>query len=366
MPELGLYALPFGFGPASKAVAVAQAVAARSSSPVGWTFVSSGIGLELLRRSGLQGEWCDTGKLDADDALADRLVEKLDGMIVVMHRQWAHLLAPRLPVFSVDSLAHMWQPDAFEAFPGFRHIARYYVQDLFGAYDAMRRTSVPNVVPVRPITAQGTGRAARRTQRPLFHLGGLLTPFTDERADVYVAGVVQLMRTLAPEAVLLTSEEAAQRFAPLLEGVEHDSSLGPSESIDAFAEAPVVYSSPGLTGLVEMCATRARMVPLPPANYSQLLTVRRFLRGWRDELPPVWTYLDDAYASIGDELPEPEGVAQVMDLNARLLKSPRFQREFAEAAGRAQGAELTLPQGFCGPPLGADDIARDLTEYLHI
>ncbi|MBX6769614.1 MAG: hypothetical protein IRY90_21105, partial [Actinomadura rubrobrunea] len=55
MADIGLYALPFGFGPASKAVAVVQAVNERASRPVRWTFVSSGIGIELLRRSGLQG-----------------------------------------------------------------------------------------------------------------------------------------------------------------------------------------------------------------------------------------------------------------------------------------------------------------------
>ena len=363
MADIGLYALPFGFGPASKAIAVAQAVNDRPSRPVRWTFVSSGIGLELIRRSGLQGSWCDTHQLDADDALADQLARELDAMIVVMHRQWAHLLAPRLPVFYVDSLAHMWRPGAFDAFTGIQHIARYYVQDLFGASEAVSRMRVPNVVPVRPIMAKSAGRGTRWPGRPIFHLGGLLTPFTDERADVYVAGVVNLMRMLAPEAVLLTSAEAARRFAPLLDGVEHDSP-GPADAIEAFTEAPVVYSSPGLTGLIEMCATRARMVPLPPANYSQVLTVCRLVRAWRSELSEPWAYLDDTYASVGDNLPEPEGVAQVMNLNARLLTSPQFQRGFVQVIGRALASDLTLPSEFCGPPLGADDIARDITAYL--
>ncbi len=365
MAEIGLYALPFGFGPASKAIAVAEAVNERSSRPVRWTFVSSGIGLELIRRSGLEGIWCDTRQLDADFALADRLVRELDAMIVVMHRQWAHLLAPRLPVFCVDSLAHMWRPGAFDAFAGIHQVARYYVQDLFGAGEAMRRTPIPNVVPVRPIMSRRSGRGTRWPGRPIFHLGGLLTPFTDERADVYLAGAVKLMRILAPEAVLLTSEEAGRRFALLLDGVEHDS-LGPSDAIEAFTEAPVVYSSPGITGLIEMCSTRARMVPLPPANYSQVLTVRRLVRAWRSELSDAWAYLDDAYGFIGEDLPEPEGVAQVMSLNARLLASPHFQRGFVETAGRALASDLTLPGEFCGPPLGADDIARDLTAYLKI
>ncbi|HEX8472961.1 MAG TPA: hypothetical protein VF666_02925 [Pyrinomonadaceae bacterium] len=365
MANIGLYALPFGFGPASKAIAVAQAVNERSSQPVHWTFVSSGIGLELIRRSGLQGSWCDTGKIDADEALADHLAEKLDAMIVVMHRQWAHLLAPRLPVFCVDSLAHMWHPDAFDKFAGFRHIKRYYVQDLFGASEAMRRTGVPHVVAVSPIMAKPSGRGTRWPGRPIIHLGGLLTPFTDERVDVYVAGIIDLMRKVAPEAVLLTSEEATRRFALLLEGVEHDSP-GPSDAIEAFAAAPIVYSTPGITGLIEMCSTRARMVPLPPANYSQVLTIRRFVRAWRSNLSEPWTYLDDAYVSVGDDLPEPEGVAQVMRLNAEQLKSPEFQRRFVEAVGRARDSDLTLPDQFCGPPLGADYIARDIMACLEL
>jgi hypothetical protein len=363
MADIGLYALPFGFGPASKAVAIAQAVAERASRPVRWTFVSSGIGLELIRRSGLRGDWCDTGQLDADQALADRLVRDLDAMIVVMHRQWAHLLAPRLPVFCVDSLAHMWRPGAFDGFAGVRQVARYYVQDLFGAGEAMRRTPIPNVVPVRPIMARGSGRGTRWPGRPVCHLGGLLTPFTDERADRYVAGVVDLMRLVAPEAVLLTSEEAARRFAPLLDGVAHDS-MGPPDAIEVFTEAPVVYTSPGLTGLIEMCATRARVVPLPPANYSQVLTARRLARQWRPRLCEVWAYLDAAYRTIPDDLPEPEGVAQVTDLNAALLASAEFQRGFVRAVERARTTDLTLPGEFCGPPLGADDIARDITTYL--
>jgi hypothetical protein len=363
MANIGLYALPFGYGPASKAVAVAQAVNDRSRRPVHWTFVSSGIGLELLRRSGLQGTWCDTGRLDADEALADRLGRELDGMIVVMHRQWAHVLAPRLPVFCVDSLAHMWRPGAFDAFTGIKQIARYYVQDLFGAGQAMIRSGVPHVVPVRPIMAKAAGGGTPWPGRPIFHLGGLLTPFTDTRVDVYVEGVVDLMRSLASDGVLLTSEEATRRFAPLLDGVEHHSPA-PSEAIEAFTSAPLVYSSPGITGLVEMCSTRARMVPLPPANYSQVLTVRRFVRAWRSQLSEPWRYLDDAYASIGDDLHEPDGVAQVVDLNARLLRSPQFQGGFVEAVGRTAASDLILPSEFCGPPLGADDIARDLTAYL--
>lgn len=365
MTNIGLYALPFGFGPASKAVAVAQALNERASRPLRWTFVSSGIGLELLRRAGLEGKWCDTVKIDADEALAEQLGRELDAMIVVMHRQWAHLLAPRLPVFCVDSLAHMWHPDSFEKFDGLRQVARYYVQDLFGASEAMSRTGVPNVVPVRPIMAKSTGRGTRWPGRPIVHLGGLLTPFTDERVDVYVAGIVALMRRLAPDAVLLTSEEATRRFASLLEGVEHHSP-GPSDAIEAFTAAPLVYSSPGITGLVEMCSTRARMVPLPPANYSQVLTIRRFVRAWRSKLSEPWAYLDDAYASVGDNLPEPEGVAQVVSLNARQLTLPEFQQGFVEAVGHARASDLTLPIEFCGPPLGADDIACDITVYLEI
>lgn len=363
MADLGLYALPFGFGPASKAIAVAQAINEWSSRPIRWTFVSSGIGLELIRRSGLQGTWCDTGKIDADNALADYLVRELDAMIIVMHRQWAHLLAPRLPVFCVDSLAHLWHPDAFDKFTGFQHLARYYVQDLFGGSEAMGRTGVPNVVPVRPIMAKPSGRGTRWPGRPIVHLGGLLTPFTDERIDVYMAGIFDFIRKAVPDAVLLTSEEATRRFAPFPNGVEHDSP-GPSDSIEAFAAAPVVYSSPGITALIEMCSTRARMMPLPPANYSQVLTIRRFVRAWRSKLSEPWAYLDNAYASIGENLPEHEGVSQVMSLNAQQLVSPQFQRGFVEAIVRARASDLTLPSEFCGPPLGADDIARDMKDCL--
>ena len=108
------------------------------------------------------------------------------------------------------------------------------------------------------------------------------------------------------------------------------------------------------------------MVPLPPGNYSQMLTLRRLVTTFRSELSEPWAYLDEAYKSVGEDLPEPEGVRGVMSLNARLLASAPFQRGFVEAVERARQSNLTLPSKFCGPPLGADDIAQDITAYLGI
>ncbi|MGC4889575.1 hypothetical protein [Micromonospora sp. DT227] len=366
--RLGLYALPFGYGPASKAVAVAQAVHRRFGDGVRWTFVSSGLGLELLRRTGLPARVVDTGSVHEAEQVGGELRPTLDAMIVVMHRPLAARLAPELPVFCVDSLAYMWRPDSFAGFPGIRSVRRYWVQDLFDSVEVMARTGVPNVRAVPPITDVGpepadAGPADRAGAPWVASLGGLLNPYPGSQ-HVYLAQVLRLVADAsAGPPVVLTSAGAIDRFGDLFAGVDARS-LSHDAALALFRRAGAVLAPPGLTTILELAQLGRPMLPLPPENYSQVLNLRRLLRHHGTELGPAWRVLDDAYRPIGADLPEGDGVRAVHDLNERVLPDPAFGAALAEAWRHPDQRDRPLPAALRAPVSGAAVIAADLADCL--
>ncbi|MEU1809764.1 hypothetical protein [Micromonospora aurantiaca (nom. illeg.)] len=366
--RLGLYALPFGYGPASKAVAVAEAVQRRLGDVVRWTFVSSGLGLELLRRTGLPARVVDTGSVhDAEQAGVD-VRPSLDALIVVMHRPLAARLAPELPVFCVDSLAYMWRPDSFAGFPGIGAVRRYWVQDLFDSVEVMGRTGVPNVRAVPPITdveprPGGPDPAAEPGAPTVASLGGLLNPYPGSQ-HVYLEHVLRLVSDAsARPPVVLTSAGAIDRFADLFAGFDARS-LSHDAALALFRGAAAVFAPPGLTTILELAQLGRPMLPLPPENYSQVLNLRRLLRHHGADLGPAWRVLDDAYAPIGSDLPEGDGVRAVHDLNERVLAGPAFGAALAEAWRHPGQRDTPLPAALRAPVSGATVIADDLAECL--
>jgi hypothetical protein len=359
--RLGIYALPFGYGPASNAVTVAETLHSRHALDIDWTFVSSGIGLELLARSRIPATVLDTGGVDVDPVLAARLAGSLDGMIVLMHRSWADRLAPDLPVFFITALGYMCQPDAFTGFPGLRQLKRYYVQDIFGAHQRVMATGLAHVMPVAPIVDLAQADYDMAGARAVFHLGGVLNPFPAGAAPAYPAGVAELIRVLGgPDALVLTSAGARERFAAALDGLRVES-LSHQQAISAYRQAGAVYTSPGLTCLLELARLGRPVTPLPPENYSQLVNLRLIVAHFGASLPEVWHFLARAYADVGAEIPERLGVEQVAERNSQLLPSARFRREYLAAARSAPPGELQL--GRRDGPSGAVAIAADVEGY---
>lgn len=360
--RLGVYALPFGYGPASKAIAVAQALHARGVA-TDWIFISSGIGLDLMARSAVPATVVDARTLDVDEELARQLTTRLDGMIVVMHRPWANRLAPHLPVFCVDSLGFMWRPDAFEKFPGIQRVERYYAQDVFGASEALRATGLRQLTPVPPIVDLRRGSYDMGSTKTVFHLGGLLNPFPDDLTTAYVAGIAAIARRLDASALVLTSSAATQRFAGELAGLRAES-LSHGQAISAFCHAGLVHTTPGLTCLLELAHLRVAAIPLPPENYSQLLNLRQMVTRFGASLPRVWHLLTQSYASIDGNLEERQGVEQVAELNARRLSASWFRHQYVAAASVVSPQDGFLPAALRADVNGADVIAADIGQYF--
>jgi hypothetical protein len=361
--RVGVYALPFGYGPASKATVIAERLDALYPGRITWTFVSSGLGLELLSRSSVPARHVDAGSVHVAEDVALLLERELDALVVVMHRPLTNRLAPQLPVFCVDSLSYMWKEDSFADFPGIRSVARYYVQDLFGSFAQMQRTGVPNVVAVPPIIdVDATGNESDPVDT-VFSLGGLLNPFSKDQ-EAYVCGIARVITAISgPRPIVLTSGGALDRFAAVLGDLDARS-LDHQHAVAFFRGARRVCTTPGLTTILELAALRTPMSPLPPENYSQLLNLRQLLSRHGDQLGQGWRIIAKAYRAIPDGLPERDGVIAVNALNAELLGSARNAHRLGELLAAAAGEAQPLPTTLLSPISGADVIATDTAKFL--
>jgi hypothetical protein len=358
-----VYALPFGYGPASNAVSIVEALHARQSLDIEWTFISSGIGLELLARSSIPATLVDTGNVDVAESLAARLAGRLDGLIVLMHRALANRLAPDIPVFFVTALGYMCQPDAFAGYPGLRRLRRYYVQDIFGAFERVRATGLPAVMPVAPIVDVREAAYDMAGASAVFHLGGIMNPFPASAVSPYPAGIAVLIRSLAgANALVLTSTGARRRFAEAMTGLRLES-LSHERAISAYRQAEAIYTSPGLTCLLEAARLRRPVIPLPPENYSQVINMRQLIAQFGPSLAEAWHFLARAYADVGTDIAERLGVEQVAEVNRRLLPAARFQRDYLEVASSATRAQSLLPAMLAARPSGAEEIAADIEQH---
>lgn len=361
--RVGVYALPFGYGPASKATIIAERLDALYPGRITWTFVSSGLGLELLSRSSVPARHVDAGDVHISEDVALFLGRELDAVVVVMHRPLTNRLAPQLPVFCVDSLSYMWKDDSFADFPGIRSVVRYYVQDLFGSFAQMQRTGVPNVVAVPPIIdVDATGNESNPVDT-VFSLGGLLNPFGEDQ-ETYVRGVARVITAISgPRPIVLTSGGALDRFAAVLGDLDARS-LDHQHTVALFRSAQCVCTTPGLTTILELAALRTPMSPLPPENFSQLLNLRQLVSRYGDQLGQGWHVVAKAYGAIPNGLPERDGVTAVNALNSELLGSARSPHRLGKLLAAAAGEAQPLPTALVSPISGADVIATDIAKHL--
>ena len=357
--HLGIYAVPFGYGPISKAVSIARAI--RELANVEIEFLCHGSSLEYVLREQIPCEITVLQSIDVDESVAQRVVSKLDGVIVVMHRPWANRLAPHVPVYFVDSLGFMWNQNSFQSFPGFAHLKRFYVQDLFGALENLKATGLSSLWPVPPIFATTVNEACELgTGRAVFQLGGLSNPF----AEKHTVSCANMLMSLADEfayshPLFLTSDEVIEKagnsFAPReVRAVCH------ADALACYRNARVLFTAPGLTTLLELAHFEISVCPIPPENFSQCLNVHNLVQAFHRELPTVWHFLSDEYSSLKKGMNEREGVVELIDLNRRKLNDVRFRREYVRLANDALTENRRLPAGLRRSRNGAEIISQDI------
>ena len=360
-PRIGVYALPFGFGPSSKAAAIIDALHS-SATPVDITFLSSGVGLELIQRSDIPVTLVDTGDVYGAQASGLALCGDLDAMIVVMHRGLASSAARHLPVFCVDSLAHMWNENSFHEYPGIHDIICYFVQDLFSGAEQMRRAGVPRVVPVPPIVQTIVSPPRRDRQGSIITLGGLESPFAHDKST-YIDNVVSLANSAFDEPTfVLTSDAARSRWGHCF-GSTPVMSLSRQDTLRAFAGTSHVFASPGLTTILEMAALGRMPYALPPENYSQLLNLRLVLEHHGDGLGADWRVIDREYHHISGSLEESEGLSAVHHANQSVLRSEDFRTSLLSVWQRQDDPQP--PASLVSPLSGAESIAQEVLRFLN-
>ncbi len=369
--KLGLYAIPFGFGPVSKAFAIAQAI--NEIMDVEWHFWGRGISLEFMRRQGMKVHILDISGDNENKPFFRELIRRIDGAIVIMDNEWADRLVPYVPVFFVDSLGFMWSKDDFATFPNIENVKRYYIQDLFGAYENLLKIGVKNIKSVAAIINIKSQDDSNYTKsqddsnyigRNIVHLGGLLNPINLNTTKIYLEGITQIIKNMNIESPLFLMSESAKNSFPQILSEFDSRSLSHGKAISAIRNAKFVWTSPGLTTMLELGKMRVKTAPLPPQNYSQALNVRNMVREFGNELHEVWFFLDREYSEIVPGMPEDIGVVKITDLNTSKLTDSGFQDAFKQVAKQANYAGTTLPEQWIFLENGANIIAQDIKTFF--
>lgn len=359
---LGLYAIPFGFGPVSKAITIARSLS--KIMDIEWYMMGSGISLEYMKREGLTQTIIETSPTP-EDAVVDEIRRKLDGAIVLMDNGMASRLAPHIPVFFADSLGFMWNKDDFSQFPGMTHIKKYYVQNLFGAYEHMLATEQVNLAPVPPIVdIRASARKAVPCGKDVLHLGGLLNPMNRDTTKIYLGGIRNIVSEMNLESpILLMSRLARDAFPDITDGLDCRD-MAHANALGVIAASAFTWSSPGLTTLLEMAELETATCPLPPQNYSQALNIRNLVRTYGDCLDETWHFLDHEYRSIVPGMPEEDGVRTITALNATKLSEPGFISTFSKLSLASRRNKTRLPSALKFDRNGSDIIAHDIKAYF--
>jgi len=265
--------MPFGYGPAAKAIALAR----RLREDWRLVFVGRGSALELVSRtSGLFDEILPGSA--TDPACAERIARAW-GVLSVMDRD-AGVAARRCgrPLFVVDSLAWM-RPRAPEALAD----ARVYWAQRFGGLAAEGFEPRPSVV--GPILAPTAGARRPRDGGLVVHLGGSAAPRGREALyAAYARFVVKavigagLGARFPRISVLGGGAAIASLDGVLPPGLAQIGSAAPEEARALMERAGAVLTAPGLTTSLECFLDGTPTWFLPPQNYSQWCILRH-MRG---------------------------------------------------------------------------------------
>lgn len=340
--RIAVCAQSFGFGPVSKACAIAKALL-EGCQGLELVCIADSVSKEFMKREGL---WKDDRDFTVGDDEIDLLkredLGRIDAAVVVLDPKLASFFHSWVPTYFVDSLGFMWDDGFFQQFPLLRDIHIYFVQDVFGAHDRLAAKGVQNLYPVGAILDT---RVTLPQDAPdlTFHLGGLFNIFDETPIRNYVEGIVPIIEKLGVglHSVVLTSRRALESFEILrttnlpVRNLPHDQALG------MFTQSGSVLTSPGLTTLLELMYLQVPVIPLPPQNMSQALIISNLVVHW-SSAPEIWAFLVEHYP-LTDEMGEEEGVRMVQSINEKLLNCSDFQESYVDLALKAIAQPYSLP-----------------------
>lgn len=332
--RIALSAESFGFGPVSKVCAVGQRL--REIADVEVIAYGEGLVAEFFEHEGYE--------VQAPAAMTGAFDGAVVGLSPSLARKWRQL---GVPVFYIDSLAFMWDTAYYRAELPEGVVSLYFCQDVFGSAAAVRANAawLP-VVPVQAIV-RATAGPIRRGAGVVFNLGGCKNPFGEDATAAYSDLVGPIIAAAPADSVVLCSRAAA----PILKLDVR--CLPQHDAVSAFVTASVVYSSPGLTSLLEFATLGVRPILLPPQNLSQLYILHQLLR----QLPSNEHLARlTALYPVGRFDDEATGVAYVAARNRDLSASLAHLDLYAAARREPESHRVELD--LCGGFDGADQCAR--------
>lgn len=354
-PRVALLATPFGFGPASKAYSIGCLLADEYDMDV--HYFGSDCALDFFAAQGL----CARGLASPVPEQDPDIVARCDAVVNVLAPEL--IRSPEIAALThyVDSLGFMWQHADLPPHSLLRHVRGYYAQDLLGSAANLARLGIPNVTPVSGIVSQTAvppSRPSRATSRAIVNLGGLGNPAGTGSAQAYLPLVERLLTGLqkGPHVLTVAMNRAIGELSLTNDvPVEQFSS---ADFLATVAGSDVVFSSPGMTTLVEVSQAGRPYVPLPPQNWSQVVISGHMAAQTNLD---VWSFLSAQYREIDERDDEMRKAAAVREINRELAADPRFVAEYRTLTQRAADTAHapTLGAPFDGAREVAAAIAAD-------
>ncbi len=290
-------------------------------------------------------------------------------LVILDHEMAVTIEGAGIPVVFVDSLPHLWTENDAVASEVACYCAQTSPSIPASAWPPLRRIThlrwVEGIVPAVP----GCLNPDPGGKRAVVNLGGLQSPGAPAAGTPYV----RLVLPAALSALVEAGYESVQVTGNLpdagdrvVEGVSVTQRCVPhGEMQELMSAANLVLTSPGLTTALELGATAADVVFLPPQNVSQVLLSRMLRDLCSSECVVTWpdtalgTAAFDAarnqgelaalrvvYDSIESLAGQADGHEVMRDRISRAVKAPcghdssRLLLETMGSRGAAQAAEL--------------------------
>ncbi|MFE2043350.1 hydroxymethylcytosylglucuronate/cytosylglucuronate synthase [Streptomyces sp. NPDC059477] len=298
----------FGWGSSGKLSAVLSALQDRSTPPLRFIGMASGLGRPLLAEHAVDG-WYD---LPDDPGRLTSAVEEFvrtqgvrAAVVVLDGAAAAALLAIGVPTVFVDSLPFLWSEGDRAALPldATVYCAQKCVElppECRAVLADARGLRWVEAVIARPRAPEPERDARRDADRPyrsaLVSLGGLRAPSLVDPEDyprLVVPAVLEALAAHGIEKAHIAGNLPAGLAARLV-----DSSVAPPRTTagplghSAFLErldaCDVLLTSPGLTTLLEAGGLSVPTVCLPPQNLSQIFNGRYHSQALGAQLRVLW------------------------------------------------------------------------------
>lgn len=360
--------MPLGYGPAAKLLTLARILRGRGPRLV---LIGYGTSLELAARS--EQLFDDVLHAPPGHGARETAVRSADAVLSVMDRELAQAAtAAGAPLYVIDSL--LWMRDAI--LPAFRGARRYWAQDFLGLRE-VQGDYEPAPVIVGPIVSPHPPRPGRGRGELLINLGGCEAPDGADAnfrayADFVVGGYLEssLARTFAGPATVIAGARCVEALAARHGGRGVTFASLPHEAaLERLAGAALVFTSPGLTTLLESFQCGVPTYLLPPQSYSQWCTLRMLRAAG---LAPHALHWEDLAGSprLADRMAESERNPPVRAAIARFTADGAARSRLAgcfDAAGRSDHAAVASAQSRFFASLGPNGtltIAEEIVEHM--